>query len=284
MEHSSSGSILMSSLILPQTDTLNTFPLFLILLRPTRYIFLTASIYMTVTLAVNRCLEMGKLRRKMPPYLKSFHDSGKAQSITIFLLMVILNLPQWFEYRIVDADNSMNITKTSLKKDSNYNLYYKGIFIPIYFLVLPFVIMVIATTLMLRQLRAVTTRLSIPELQRKQEKRNKSMSITLIGIIAFFMFSQSGNIVRKCYSVWGGDVVYKEDWVKYLDVINNILAVANCSLNFAIYCKDMLFRRSARKILFNFLTCSKRSSDGNSTEYRTYGLSETLALQNTSTR
>ena len=256
---------------------MNTFPIFIILLRPTRYIFLTASIYMTVTLAVNRCLEIGKLRSKMHPHLKSFHDSGKAQAITIFLLMTILNLPQWFEYKIVNTGNSMNITKTSLKEDPNYKLYFKGIFISIYFLVLPLVIMVVATTLMLRQFRAVTTRLSIPELQRNQEKRNKSMSITLIGIILFFMVSHSGNIVRSCYHVYGGDAVYGEDWVKYLDVINNTLAVANCSLNFAIYCKDMLFRQSARKIIVNFLKCSKSSTD----EYKTR-TSEALALQNSS--
>ena len=234
-------------------------------------------------LAVNRCLEMGKLRRKMHPYLKSFHDSGKAQAITIFFLMTILNLPLWFEYKIVDIDNSMSITMTSLK-DNNYRLYYKGIFRSIYYLVLPLVIMVVATTLMLRQLRAVTTRLSVPALQRNHEKRNKSMTITLIGIIILFMISHSGNIVKSWYRAWGGDAVYREEWVQYLDVINNTLAVANCSLNFAIYCKDMLFRRSARKILFKFFMCSKRSSERNSTEYRTYGMSETSAVRNTTTR
>ena len=263
---------------------MNTFPIFIVVLRPARYVFLTASIYMTVILAVNRCLEMGRLRKKMHPYLKSFHDSGKAQSITIFLLMIILNLPQWFEYTLVNKGSTLTIKETLLGEDPNYGQYFKGIFIPIYFFIFPLVIMVVATTLMLRQLRAVTSRLSIPELQRKQEKRNKSMSITLIGIIIFLMFSQSGNTVRSIYRAWKGKAIYSEVWVQYLDVINNTLAVANCSLNFTIYCKDMLFRRSARRILFKFFMCSKRSSERNSTEYRTYGMSETSAVRNTTTR
>ena len=135
--------------------------------------------------------------------------------------------------------------------------------------------MVVATTLMLRQLRAVTRRLTITELQRNQETRNKSMSITLIGIIILFMISHSGNIVKSWYRAWGGDAVYKIEWVQYLDVIANTLIVANCSLNFAIYCKDMLFRQSAKKILINFFRCSKSSTDR---------MSENLAYQMTSTR
>ena len=45
------------------------------------------------------------------------------------------------------------------------------------------------------------------------------------------------------------------DWVRNLIVINHILIVANSSLNFAIYCKDLVFRQCVTKI-YRALVCT----------------------------
>ena len=211
-------------------------------------------------------------RAEMPHCLRSFLNSGVAQSLTVFLWANIINLPRWFDYKVVDH----NIKHTRLRDNDNYNFYYLGIVTPMCFLAIPLAIMVISTILMLRQLRAVTTRMSIREIQRNQEKRNRSISILLIGIIILFVVCHFPTVILSCYHRMhheGDNEVFEKDWVKILNVIKHTLAVTNSSLNFAIYCKDMLFRQCAMKIYNMFFKCPLSPTDN------TTSTTETLSLK-----
>ena len=219
---------------------------------------MAASVYMTATVAVNRCLELKMVRGNMPHCLRLFLNSGLAQSFSVLLWAIIFILPRWFEYEIVGT----GVNFTWLRKNANYNLYYWGIMNPVCFLVIPLTIMVVSTILMLRQLRAVTASLNhISVIRRNQEKRNKSISIMLIGIIILFVICHLGKLIFSCYQLWGGLAVYDEDWVKNLIIVNDTLAVTNSSLNFAIYCKDLLFRKCAKKVYNNFLKCQRSPTE-----------------------
>ena len=160
------------------TDTWNTYPILVILLYPACSTFEASSIYMTVAVAVNRCLEITMLRGKKPGFLRSFRNSGVAQSLAIFFWATIFIFPHWFEYEIVERVDTKNVTLednitiiqvnetatdigyTWLRENDDYNLYYGGVLKPICFTFLPFVIMVVSSILMLRQLRTVTAYLS----------------------------------------------------------------------------------------------------------------------------
>ena len=280
-------------LFVAQTDTWNTFPILVILLYPAWYIFMAASIYMTVAVAVNRCLEIKMLRGNVPRSLRSFLNSGVAQSLAVFLWANVFILPRWFEYKIVDTVNVKNVTLednvtivevnetvagidyTWLRKNDNYNLYYWGIMNPTCFLVIPLTIMVVSTILMLRQLRAVTASLSAAVIQRNHEKRNRSISVMLIGIITLFVICHLGKVIFSCYQLWGGIAVYNEQWVKNLIIVNDTLAVSNSSLNFAIYCKDLLFRQCAGKVYHKFLQCPQCPTDKNAGKSETFVMGET---------
>ena len=230
----------------------------MIVLCPAWYTFMAASVYMTATVAVNRCLELKMVRGNMPHCLRLFLNSGLAQSFSVLLWAIIFILPRWFEYEIVGT----GVNFTWLRKNANYNLYYWGIMNPVCFLVIPLTIMVVSTILMLRQLRAVTASLNhISVIRRNQEKRNKSISIMLIGIIILFVICHLGKLIFSCYQLWGGLAVYDEDWVKNLIIVNDTLAVTNSSLNFAIYCKDLLFRKCAKKVYNNFLKCQRSPTE-----------------------
>ena len=253
-------------------DTLDTYPIFVIVLRPAWKIFLASSIYMTVAVAVNRCLEIVMYRREIPHCLHSFLNSGVGQTLTVFLWANIINLPRWFDYKLVDH----NIKHTWLRDDDDYNFYYLGIVTPTCFLAIPLAIMVLSTILMLRELRAVTARVSIREIQRNQEKRNRSISILLIGIIILFVVCHFPKVIISCYHrihLEGDNEAYENDWVKILNVIKHTLAVTNCSLNFAIYCKDLLFRQCAMKIYNNFIKCPQSPTEN------TTSTTETLSLK-----
>ena len=83
----------------------------------------------------------------------------------------------------------------------------------------------------------------------------------LIGIIVLFVFCHLGKLIFSCYQLWGGLAIYDEDWVKNLIIVNDTLAVINSSLNFAIYCKDLLFRKCARKVYNKFLKCQESPTE-----------------------
>ena len=83
----------------------------------------------------------------------------------------------------------------------------------------------------------------------------------LIGIIILFVICHLGKLIFSCYQLWGGLAVYDEDWVKNLIIVNDTLAVTNSSLNFAIYCKDLLFRKCAKKVYNNFLKCQRSPTE-----------------------
>ena len=82
-----------------------------------------------------------------------------------------------------------------------------------------------------------------------------------------------GEMIVSCYEIrqrlaqteeeterLGGDIDFPQ-WVRNLIVVNHILIVANSSLNFAIYCKDLLFRKCAKKVYNNFLKCQRSPTE-----------------------
>ena len=265
------------------TDTWNTFPILVLLLYPTWYIFMTSSIYMTVAVAVNRCLEMRKVGGKKPPrFLRFFHNSGVAQSLAVFLWANIFIFPRWFDYKIVDVVNKWNVTLedsittvevnetvagidyTWLRKNKDYNRAYQGIMNPLFLVIIPLAVMVVSSILLLRHMRAMATVLSTSD----QEKRNRSVTTMLIGIIVLFVICHMGKIIFFCYQLWGGIEVYEELWVKNLIIVNDTLGVVNSSLNFAIYCKDLLFRQATKKVYGNFLMClMSKDNDASKSEF-----------------
>ena len=245
---------------------------------------------MTVVLAVNRCLEIKMLRGTRISCLRSFLNSGMAQLLAVFLWATVFLLPRWFEYKIVDKVNMKNVTLmdnftivndtvtsiefTWLRNSDNYNLYYYGIMNPMCCMVIPLAIMVVSSILMLRQIRAVTASLTISVHQRNQEKRNRRMSMMLLGIIMLLVICHLGDMIIKCYQGYQisshtnstKSTDYNEPWMINFTIINNTLAVTNSSLNFAIYCKDSLFRQCARKICNKFL---KWPTDRNASNSKT---------------
>ena len=76
----------------------------------------------------------------------------------------------------------------------------------------------------------------------------------LIGIIILFLICQLPEVIVSLYqhaALKGGE----DQLVKYLNVIKHTLAVINSSLNFTVYCKDILFRQCAKKICNKFVNC-----------------------------
>ena len=161
-----------------------------------------------------------------------------------------------------------------LRDTESFKTFYLGILSPICLLVIPLTMMVVSTILMLRQLWAVTASLSHTVIQENQERRNRSISIMLIGIIILFVICHLPTSILSLYQ-HAAHKGSEAHWVKYVNVIKHTLAVTNSSLNFAVYCKDIIFRRCARMIYNKFfLNCQRSPTDQSSGTSETPNLSE----------
>merc|ERR1719305_1818628 len=70
---------------------------------------MTASIYMTVAVAVNRYLEMSTIGGRGGCFFNIF-NSGVVQSVIVFLCATAFNLPRWYEYEFKYRVDTTNVT------------------------------------------------------------------------------------------------------------------------------------------------------------------------------
>ena len=79
-----------------------------------------------------------------------------------------------------------------------------------------------------------------------RRRRNRSVTLMLFGIIALFIICRIGEFGVSIYELvtmlQNGKRTPFPEYVRAIVNINNFLCVCNSSLNFAIYCKDVMFR------------------------------------------
>ena len=81
--------------------------------------------------------------------------------------------------------------------------------------------------------------------ERARRRRNRSITLVLVGIIALFLVCHTGEVALSIYEladVLDGKRSAFPEWANHLLQVNHLLIVMNSSLNFVIYCKDMVFR------------------------------------------
>ena len=92
--------------------------------------------------------------------------------------------------------------------------------------------------------------------EQARRRRNRNITLMLIGVIVLFLVCNIGEVVISCVELYH---VYHDTRVEQFDksifiqnviAINHLLHVINSSLNFVIYCKDVLFRYITRTQLY----------------------------------
>lgn len=82
------------------------FPYVVPYLLPATNTLMTCSVYATVAVAINRFVEMSP-RVSFPFWL----ESGKVQSVIVFVFSIIFNLSRWCEFEFHYVDNVVNVTR-----------------------------------------------------------------------------------------------------------------------------------------------------------------------------
>ena len=92
--------------------------------------------------------------------------------------------------------------------------------------------------------------------ERARRRRNRNVTMVLFGIVLLFLLCHIGEVAISIYEladVLDGERSMFPQWASNTIILNHLLIVINSSLNFVIYCKDVVFRYLRRTYIDNLL-------------------------------
>ena len=92
--------------------------------------------------------------------------------------------------------------------------------------------------------------------ERARRRRNRNVTMVLFGIVLLFLVCHIGEVAISIYElvdVLDGERSMFPQWASNTIILNHLLIVINSSLNFVIYCKDVVFRYVLKLFVFHFL-------------------------------
>jgi len=231
--------------------------LFPYLLFPLMNILLTCSVYMTVSISVERYLAIFyplvyKARQGSAARSQSWHI------LPVIILAIIINIPTFLcsKVEVVTQDlleerfdpstpshslpalESTLIGVTDIRKHQYYVFYYHAL---TRFLLLGFIPMVLLIVLNLRVFSAIQAR--------KSTCRDASYSNILLLIVLVFILCHSPRLFLNFYELVL-DHCGPPIWFEVLSVMSNCLVTLNSALNFFIYClAGAKFRQGLRSLV-----------------------------------
>ena len=234
-------------------------------LYPITNTLMTCSSYMTVAVAINRYLDIvGNVSMVNIPRL----TNGYLQAFIVLLASSAVNAPRWFEFscckvnliqhnktnnetgEIEIVNETMNVLNINpIRDDYHYIRDYTLISYNFLTLLLPMILMSISSVLIYHEMSKATQRSgsAFSDAQEKaRRQRNRSVTLMLFGIIVLFIICRIGEFAISIYELImmlrNGKRQDFPNYIRAIVNINNLLCVCNSSLNFAIYCKDDVFR------------------------------------------
>ena len=113
--------------------------------------------------------------------------------------------------------------------------------------------------LIYRKMRSSANNASLSSSQdRARRRRNQTITLVLIGIIVLFLICHIGEVAISIYELadlLDGERTAFPVWANTVVIVNHLLIVMNSSLNFVIYCKDVVFRWEIWKDFSYFPCC-----------------------------
>jgi len=219
------------------------FPYFL---YPLHNILLTCSIFMTISISIER-------------YLAIFHpfvnQKRKCISSLIFhiipviILAVLINIPKFLESKVVFEDQTSWIDITDLRKSFEYTMYYQHW---TRFLVLGIIPLILLTFLNFR----------IVIHSKKSSSKERTYSTILLLIVAIFILCHMPKVAINFYEVLDMERIEQcgpPVWSLIFNVFSNgLLPALNCTINFFIY---FLAGKKFRSSLLKMCKCRNVHQD-----------------------
>eukprot|EP00092_Neocalanus_flemingeri_P036969 GFUD01040248.1.p1 GENE.GFUD01040248.1~~GFUD01040248.1.p1 ORF type:complete len:384 (+),score=91.46 GFUD01040248.1:150-1301(+) len=223
------------------------FPYFL---YPLHNILLTCSIFMTISISIERYLA---IFHPLVYRNRSYSWNLSCHILPVLALSVIINIPKFFEsgvvYDTISGNSKIGITE--LRYDRNYVIYYQNWF---RFLVLGLVPMLLLIFLNLRVFMAINSR--------KSSSKEMTYSTILLLIVAIFILCHLPRVALNFHEVLEFEQIDQcgpPVWSLIFSVFSNsLLPAINSTINFFIY---FLAGKKFRKSLLNLVFCQDDRQD-----------------------
>jgi len=215
------------------------FPYFL---YPLHNILLTCSIFMTISISIERYLA---IFHPLVYRNRSYSWNLSCHILPVLLLSVIINAPKFFESEVIHIDGGSYIGLTAMRMDRDYAVYYQNW---TRFLALGLVPMLLLIFLNVRVFMAINSR--------RSSSKEMTYSTILLLIVAIFILCHMPKVALNFYEVL--DIERIEQcgppvWSLIFSVFSNgLLPALNCTINFFIY---FLAGKKFRTSLLNLLLC-----------------------------
>ena len=217
---------------------------------------------MTVAVAVNRYLDISS--HPIPRI-----NNGYMQALIVLIAAACVNIPRWLEFsccdevvvakNVTDQDTGemvlVNITQSfpivnPIRNDFNYIRDYTLISSNVLTVLIPMILMSISSILIYQEMAKTAKLMAGGAFSDAQEaarrRRNRSVTLMLIGIIILFIVCHVGELALSVYELikilQDGEKKGFPPYIKAFVTINTFLLCCNSALNFVIYCKDVFFR------------------------------------------
>lgn len=227
---------------------------------PLALIAMTATIYLTILVTVNRYISVCK------PYqvadLCSVKHARK-HVIIVITFCVIYNIPRFFErdlITIVDPETNITTVEVQASAMGNNNIYkilYANILYFIVMFLIPLIMLIILNAKLIQALREAKRRRSLMQSSSDHGSRSEEdITLTLIVVVLVFLITQTPALVTQLLQTFlSHDLMSCPNVFFYYERISDLFVVFNSSINFLIYC---FCSRRFRQILVVFLCKNSR--------------------------
>lgn len=215
---------------------------------PLHNILLTTSIFMTISISIERYLA---IFHPLVYRNRSYSWNLSCHILPVLGLAVLINAPKFFESEVVyDGENS-RIGLTALRRDNNYAVYYQNW---TRFFVLGLVPMLLLIFLNVRVFIAIHSR--------KSSSKDTTYSTILLLIVAIFILCHMPRVALNIYEFFDQEQINicgPPVWSMIFHIFSNgVLPALNSAINFFIY---FLAGRKFRQSLLNLLLCRDNRQD-----------------------
>jgi len=214
-------------------------------LYPLHNILLSISIFMTVSISIERYLA---IFHPLVYRNRSYSWNLVCHILPVLIVSCLINIPKFLESKVEMVEGSTYIVPTELRMHELYSFIYQNCTRLLLLGVVPLSLLIF---LNIRVFTAINSR--------KSSSKDRSYSVILLLIVAIFIICHVPRVVLNIYETIEMEQISKcgpPFWSFYfITFSNSLLPVLNATLNFFIY---FFAGKKFRKALFAMISCKKQ--------------------------
>lgn len=235
--------------------------LYVMYVHPCVFMAMTASMWMTVLLAVNRYVAIC-----FPLKARQWCTMGKSyvQVAGVFVVAVAYNVPRFFQWRLVTVDSTLqpnrtivDLAMTDIGQQSTFHMVYDNIVYNAFFVLLPLLFLVVSNAKLIVEVRASSgMRRTMVTSKSKHDPSGARINVLMVVIILIVIICQLPNRIYIFARFALGDGAFNcyAGWY-YFSIFATTMLYLNSSINFVVY---VWYSAAIRKRIAASLPCRRK--------------------------